>query len=454
MKRKTVLFHPKFLAALGLVLALFLSTMGVGKAESKAFEGFVIQADQIVGNSMVSKITTVGGKPVIRFEYESATIYGMTMTREFSTNAGTVTLKITSDKPVKVKNMYTDASALDLESPCISLGKTFPEIGLQNVTIVAHEMKAEYMDSGGLTLQTLSGPSGVKKPEVHSIITNLGQHAGSALQREIQKLMEGNAPLTCVTDDSESGDGLLTPPENVDDVVNEIEELISSPIDNPADLLEPILEVIENGLGIDGEKLKQELEKILTNSPLNVENTLMKISDLLNNPPEDAEQLVEKTQGVTNQAVLDVKNSVENTVKSATDSLTKPAKEQQTEQKQDSTSEEEASSPPPAPKIDEATKKAIGQLQALKEKIEEGLKQATDGNHDPPKQVVEDLKAIDQRIDSLLASSKDGLSSSEISQVTKLTDDVEDWFDLLGQVEKALTETTEEIGNTIGGLLN
>src|SRR4051795_10041432 len=95
-----------------LLLMLTLSSLGnpVYAAQNSTDQGFIIEADRVVGSGMNATIvkqetTQKNGKLMLRIQYQSATIYRMRLTKQIDTPNGAVTISLKANGPVTVKNM-------------------------------------------------------------------------------------------------------------------------------------------------------------------------------------------------------------------------------------------------------------------------------------------------------------------------------------------------------------
>src|SRR4051812_7778396 len=84
---------------LPLMCLTIFSLGGAVKAENRDTEGFIIEADRVVGSGMTASIikqetSTNNGKPMLRFYYKSATIYGMKLTKQVDSPKGAVTISL------------------------------------------------------------------------------------------------------------------------------------------------------------------------------------------------------------------------------------------------------------------------------------------------------------------------------------------------------------------------
>src|SRR3954469_14017860 len=109
------------------LLMLTLCSLGrpVLAAEKTNDEGFIIEADWVVGSDMTATVVKQetsqnNGKPMLRIQYQSATIYGMKLTKQIDTPNGAVTIRLQANGPVTVKNMTVDMTAITFEGACIN----------------------------------------------------------------------------------------------------------------------------------------------------------------------------------------------------------------------------------------------------------------------------------------------------------------------------------------------
>jgi hypothetical protein len=248
-KRKLMLISCSFAL---LVSSVVLFSEGV-KAEEADTEGFIIEADRVVGSGMTPSIVTQetskkSGKPMLRFQYTSATIYGMKLTKQVNTGKGPVSITLKAKGPVTVYGMTVDTSAISFKGACIKAGETVPALGLENVVMVAHYMKSDNSIIDQLTLNTSSGSAGTKKPGPVQILQDLAVLPVEQVKKEIARISAGHLPLTCedgTTSEDLSGTiGLI--PNPLDEVIGGI----TKPLDPILRPLDPVLKPLDPVIGV------------------------------------------------------------------------------------------------------------------------------------------------------------------------------------------------------------
>ncbi|MFS0863204.1 DUF6230 family protein [Fredinandcohnia sp. 179-A 10B2 NHS] len=245
------------IAMLLLSFTTFLSNHA--SANETSLTGFIVKADLIEGNTMVSKITLNNqGQPVIRFEYKEAKIHGMTLVKEFNTPSGPVSTIIKATGPIKAQNLIVDATGIDFQGACVAFGVSYPEVGLKNVTLVSEYMTSSYMDMKNLSLTTVNGHSSIKKPHLASVLTDLHKKGANIIKDEIQNIMDEKRPLSCDTGAEDGGETTaptnpvgevldpvldVTDPLIPDEITDPIKEVLDPILDGPGKVLDPVLEV-------------------------------------------------------------------------------------------------------------------------------------------------------------------------------------------------------------------
>jgi hypothetical protein len=234
-------------------LALFSFSAGV-KAEKNTPDGFVIEADRVVGSGLFVSVikqetSTNDGKPMLRFQYKSATIYGMRLTKQVNSPKGAVSISLKAKGPVTVKGMTVDTTAISFKGACIKASETIPELGMDNVVMVAHYMNTEESDIDRLSLATISGNAEPAVPGKLKILQDLSMVPLNQLDKEIEKISSGHLPLTCADgakDGKSSGIGKITDPlkDMVGGVTNPLEPILN-PLDPVLQPLEPVLNPLD-----------------------------------------------------------------------------------------------------------------------------------------------------------------------------------------------------------------
>lgn len=241
------------IAIIAMLLLSFTTFFGNhASANETSLTGFIVKADLIEGNTMVTKITLNNqGQPVIRFEYKEAKIHGMTLVKEFNTPSGPVSTIIKASGPIKAQNLVVDATGIDFQGACVAFGVSYPEVGLKNVTLVSEYMTSSYMDMKNLSLTTVNGHSSIKKPHLASILTDLHKKGANIIKDEIQNIMNEKRPLSCDTA-VEDGEETTAPTDPVGEVLDPVLDVtepiipveITDPIKElPGKVLDPVLEV-------------------------------------------------------------------------------------------------------------------------------------------------------------------------------------------------------------------
>ncbi|MBS8266642.1 hypothetical protein DYI25_19645 [Mesobacillus boroniphilus] len=282
-------------------------------------EGFIIQADRVVGENMKAMVVageTSGSnaKPMLRITYESAQIYGMRLTKQFATPGGTVSITMKASGPVHIKGMQVDASAISFKGACIYAAKVIPDAALEGVTMVAHSMNAANSSLDQLKLQTVNGNGGVQKPGTLKILQDLGSMPFEQMNKEIKKITSEQLPLTC--------EG--TPVE--DELSSEVEDKVSKPFDLLDEVTDgtigKVTDPFEDTVGKVTDSLKDTIGKVT--DPL--KDTIIKVTDPIEGTVGKVTTPVEETVGKMTEPVKEVVKETTDTAKKVTEPVVEPVK--------------------------------------------------------------------------------------------------------------------------------
>lgn len=242
-KSKGVLFSLCF----QLMFLAFFSFGGAVKAEKNMTDGFIIEADRVVGSGMFASVvkqetSTNDGKPMLRLYYKSATIYGMKLTKQVDTPKGAVSITLTAKGPVTVKGMTVDTTAISFKGACVKASETVPEVGMENVVMVAHYMNTEDSDIENLIQNIVLGKTETSKPSQLQFLQDLSALPLNQLDKEIEKISSGHLPLTC----EEGGkDGQSSEIGKITDPIKEVIAGVTNPLDPVLKPLEPVVKPLE-----------------------------------------------------------------------------------------------------------------------------------------------------------------------------------------------------------------
>jgi len=316
-------------------------------------EGFIIQADRVVGENMKAMVVageTSGSKakPMLRITYDSAKIYGMRLTKQFQTSGGTVSLTMKANGPVHIKGMQVDASAISFQGACVHAAKIIPNAALEGVTMVAHAMNAANSSLDQLKLQTVNGDGGVQKPGNLEILQELGAMPFGQMKKEIEKITSGQLPLTC--------EG--TAEEEVEEIVG----AVTQPVD---DLLDEVTDPLDETIGKVTDPLDDTIGKVT--DPL--KDTIGKVTDPLKGVTDPLKDTVDKVTSPVKDTVDKVVTPVEETV----GKVTEPVKEVVKETTDSAKTVTEPVAEPVEEIVDEAAKTACGKLEAVDGEITKEL---------------------------------------------------------------------------------
>lgn len=298
------------------------SISGKVKAETNEADGFIIKADRVIGTGMTASIvkqetSTNDGKPMLRFHYDSATIYGMSLVKQVNSPKGPVSITLKANGPVTVKGMTVDTTAISFQGACIKASETVPELGMENVEMVAH-----YMDNGDssikqLVLTTISGQAGGSEPGKLGILQELGKLSGQKLNQEIEKISKRHLPLTCKEGADEQGkNGKITKPVNdVVGVVTKPLEPVTKVVDSVTKPLDPVTKVVDS-VSEPVEPVTKVVDSVA--KPL---DPVTKVVDSATKPLEPVVKPVEPVVKTVEPVVMETKKKVEGTLQSVCERL-------------------------------------------------------------------------------------------------------------------------------------
>ncbi|RFU62873.1 hypothetical protein [Peribacillus glennii] len=277
--------------------------------------GFIIQADWVVGKNMTPSIvfTETSGSdktPMLRVHYEEAVIYGMKLTKQFSTPSGPVSLTLKADGPVRMSGMTVDTSSLSFKGACLRATENIPDAGLEDVTMVVHYMNAGGSNIEQLSLQTVDGNQGPAKPKKTQILVDLALLPYTQALKEVEKISSGKKPLVC--DEPVADEGDVKPGEPKASIPDELsrEDLV------------PGEEVIEDRVG----KVTDPVTKVI-DPATGVIEPVTGITDPITDPVKDIVKPVEKVIKPVTKPVKKVLKPVTKPVKKIVKPVTKPVKE-------------------------------------------------------------------------------------------------------------------------------
>ena len=339
-----------FLVMLSLQLAAlsFFPFIEKANAATNDPEGFIIQADRVVGENMKAMVVageTSGSnsKPMLRITYDSAQIYGMRLTKQFTTPGGTVSITMKASGPVHIKGMQVDASAISFKGACVHAARVIPNAALEGVTMVAHSMNAANSSLDQLKLQTVNGNGGVQKPGTLKILQELGTMPFEQMNKEIKKITSGQLPLTCEgasEEDELSGEledtvGTVTDPADdlLDEVAGPLDGTIGKVTDPLDDTIGKVTDPLKDTVGKVTDPLKDTIGKVT--GPLEdtvgkvtdpLKDTIGKVTDPIEDTVSKVTTPVEETVGKVTEPVKDVVKETTDTAKKVTEPVAEPVK--------------------------------------------------------------------------------------------------------------------------------
>jgi uncharacterized protein YoxC len=306
------------------------------KADSADTEGFIIEADRVIGENMTANLvyTETSGRdkaPMLRFHYSHATIYGMKLTKRFNTPKGPISLTMEARGPVTMNGMTVDASGISFKGACLHASKTIPQAGLENVVMQAHFMTADSSNLEQLLLQTVSGKQGPGPLPKTQILEDLAFLPVNQIGKEIDKITKGQMPLTCSDEKANKkaqgkiidiGKGLIpgelpNPIDRVTDgiggVTDPLEDTVGS-ITEPVDrLTEPVTKPLDETLKPVRDQLKPVTDQLkpVTDNLKPVTENVKKVTKHLKPVTKAVKPVTEKLKPVKKEVEKQVKKATE-----------------------------------------------------------------------------------------------------------------------------------------------
>ncbi|MDQ1147434.1 hypothetical protein QE429_004261 [Bacillus sp. SORGH_AS 510] len=231
-----------------LLFLTFFSYGTAAKAKNAVNEGFIIEAERVVGSGMTASIvrqetSASDQKPMLRFHYKSAVIYGMKLTKQLESSKGPVTITLKAKGPVTVKGMTVDTTAISFKGACVKASEIVPELGMENVVMNAHFMESENSIIEQLVMGTVAGKQGPPHPDQSKLLQDLSTLPMNQLNKEIEKISKGHLPLTC-----EDGTTGAEPSGNIGEVTGTLPDVVgevTKPLDPVLEPLKPVLDQLD-----------------------------------------------------------------------------------------------------------------------------------------------------------------------------------------------------------------
>jgi len=345
VKNKLILF------LLSIQLAALSFFPFIQKAGASTYDagGFIIQADRVVGENMKAMIimgVKAGSEtePMLRITYDTVQIYGMKLTKQLQTAGGPVSITMKASGPVHIKGMQVDTSAISFKGACVHAAKLMPSAALEDVTMVAHSMKADSSSLDQLQLQTINGDGGVQKPGKLKVLQDLSSMPFEQMKTEIGKITTGQLPLTCegnLLKDGKVADGIgdMTDPvldgvtdpleDTVGKITDPLKDTVGKITDPLKDTVGKITDPLKDTVGEVTDPLKDTVGKVTTP----VKDTVGKVKDGVVSPvigeadkvtapvKETVKTTTEAAKAVTQPVVEPVKGTVDQTAKTACEKL-------------------------------------------------------------------------------------------------------------------------------------
>ncbi|MGG1396590.1 hypothetical protein ABE288_01875 [Bacillus salipaludis] len=309
------------------------SISGKVNAETNEADGFIIKADRVIGTGVTASIvkqetSTNDGKIMLRFHYDSATIYGMRLVKQVNSPKGPFSITLKANGPVVVKGMTIDTTAISFQGACIKASETVPKLGMENVVMVAHYMNNADSSIKKLVLNTISGQVGGTHPGKLGILQGLGKLSGQKLNQEIERISKGHLPLTCEEGAVMQGkNGKITSPVNdvgtkplepvtkVGDSVTKPLDPVTKVVDSVTKPLDPVTKVVD--------PVTKPLDPVtkVVDSVTKPLDPVTKVVDPVTKPLEPVVKPVERVVKTVEPVVTDTKKKVEETVQSVCERL-------------------------------------------------------------------------------------------------------------------------------------
>ncbi|HEX7066262.1 MAG TPA: hypothetical protein VF199_14435, partial [Bacillales bacterium] len=315
--------QPKIYLAVILLIAFSVPFNGRSATAAEPSPGFVIHSDRIEGEMMVPGVTVgPNGQPMLVFKYASATIHGLKLTNVVNSPDGPITIIITAPL-VKAKNMTVRATGFSAGGACLELGKTYPQIALKNVNILARHMEASQIDLQGLNVSVVEGAHGQKRPATSKVIKDLLGLPANALEDAIDDLLSGHMPLSCRApenageNDGDNSDGTVVANKVQDgtDKIGKVIDETGKPVEEIANGANDIIDNTTDDLGDTVGGIGDQLGNTI-GGPVGdvVGNTGNAIDNIVNGAGDTVNNVVDEGKNTVDDAVNDVGNTVDDVV--------------------------------------------------------------------------------------------------------------------------------------------
>jgi hypothetical protein len=276
------------------------------KADSSEMAGFIVEADLVEGENLTPTIimqetSNSNSEPMLRLQFDKATIYGMRLTKQLQTKNGNVVIQMEASGPVTIEGMTVDASAISFEGVCLFAGETIPQVGMKNVSMVTHYMNAEKSNLQSLLLDTNSKQVNVERPQKSTVLKDLITLPANQLEEEIKNILDGNLPLTCENSEKEETDtGDLTDvipgdSDDLDEIIDEVQE----PLDQTKEVVDNVTEVVDD---------------VVDDTVDLVEDTTDQLVDTTEEVVEEAEETYEEVEETVDETTDVLNEQIDNTV--------------------------------------------------------------------------------------------------------------------------------------------
>ncbi|MRG86283.1 hypothetical protein [Salinibacillus xinjiangensis] len=416
-------------------------------ADGTAAGGFIIEADLVEGENLTPSIVmqetaSSEAKPMLRLQYEKATIYGMRLVKPLSSGNGDVMIHMEAKGPVTIEGMTVDASVVSFEGACLFAGKTLPQVGMKNVSMNAHYMNADYSNLQQLMLQTKKSSGEVERPTHTTLLKNLLGLPLEQLKDEIDNIQNQQLPLNCDPNEYEDDEnspsldgvtGLLPDgekdlPDELEKIIDDIENIEDTPLDNVDDIVgdipEDLEDVIDGSLDDTTELIDETLKDTIGLVDHTVGNVNLLIGTLLNDvlaTLNRTEYLLAMLNDYQENQVQNAKETTQNTTKQLEKTLGQTT---------------------------DTVKEVVKQEKTVQEVVDDTVKQVEDTTKETGKTVnktVNDTKELVEKTTEEVQSTTDEVEESTEEVVTETEKTID-------EVTEVVDETTDRVNETTSNL--
>lgn len=156
--------------------------------------GFIIEAGSIQGEMLPPKIIFLDTNsslptPAVEFDYQQATITGMTLVQQLNTEKGPMFVQIKAPNSIHVTDMKVVATSFSFGGACLDPAKLSEPLILKDVKMSATDMTSGSMDTQGLGLETSYGSAPIQPPSVPGFLQSImNENSFNSMQQAAKKL--------------------------------------------------------------------------------------------------------------------------------------------------------------------------------------------------------------------------------------------------------------------------